>query len=293
MRGFTLIELLVVVAIIALLISVLLPALSKAQGSAKQTVCLNNMRQITAAAIMYTHENDELWPIIPVQSTPTYTAFCSWQWGGKTNDKYWLNYPGWGDKLFIPAYKRPINELVYPDTTLKEPNLPERSLELPLFECPSDAGTYQSPPRSGGVGFWDTNQINPEISSYDDVGSSYHMNTRWWYALLEMGQGRWGQNGNPANSGQLWQRTRNVFRIGAYASPSRFVWAHDQTMDFVSNRENVKIPGDHGGVNKSIASFFDGHSAAIEVVPKSVAEPKYTLLLEGYNPFHVPNPPTP
>jgi prepilin-type N-terminal cleavage/methylation domain-containing protein len=77
-KGFTLVELLVVIGIIALLIAILLPALTRARDQANRTKCMANCRQLMTSVIMYSNEN-KLW-----------MPFCNWLSLETTG-----NNPGW------------------------------------------------------------------------------------------------------------------------------------------------------------------------------------------------------
>jgi prepilin-type N-terminal cleavage/methylation domain-containing protein len=65
-EGFTLIELLVVIAIIAILASMLLPALSRSKEKATRTRCMSNIKQVSLATIMYAGDNREKLPRMTV-----------------------------------------------------------------------------------------------------------------------------------------------------------------------------------------------------------------------------------
>src|SRR5258706_11493075 len=64
LKAFTLVELLVVIGILALLIGILVPTVTKARESSRTAACLMNLRQLTAAAYSYTVDHNQF--IVPV-----------------------------------------------------------------------------------------------------------------------------------------------------------------------------------------------------------------------------------
>ncbi|HPC93418.1 MAG TPA: prepilin-type N-terminal cleavage/methylation domain-containing protein [Sedimentisphaerales bacterium] len=159
-RGFTLIELLVVVAIIALLIAILLPALHRAKEQARAVICLHNLRQWGLATSQYATEFDGI---------------------------LWLeSYPLGGDVQTIPGDWMAMLRPYYKDV--------DKARVCPSANRPSV--DYQSTEMRGGIHHaWGRPRQASEPSSRDfiskaDFWGSYGMN-RWITDPVEKDQRYW------------------------------------------------------------------------------------------------------
>jgi prepilin-type N-terminal cleavage/methylation domain-containing protein/prepilin-type processing-associated H-X9-DG protein len=153
--AFTLVELLVVIGIIATLIGILLPALNRARESARQAKCLNNMRQIAVATVMFASENKGLMParggsgvvkrnpngsFVNVAGTDTAGLQSPWDWIAwqrKIDPVTGATSTGADQNITYSGLARFMNIKPRYHTTSQEANQFGGTAEE-IFRCPSD-----------------------------------------------------------------------------------------------------------------------------------------------------------
>jgi prepilin-type N-terminal cleavage/methylation domain-containing protein len=237
-HAFTLIELLVVVAIIAVLASMLLPAIQKANTKTRGIQCMNNLRQVGLASIMYTHDNNER--LLFSSSDPDKPATMAATWMNGFMDFNPGNASNWDVETDIKA----------------SPLWPYCGNAASIFKCPADQSKIR--PSTGPY----QGTLVPRVRSismclwFGGFGGKLDMTEEGlssppWRLYLRASD---LVNPGPAQTCLLWDQREDSINYGNFAITMTGYPDHPELTQF-----SMDFPGSYHNQAGGL-SFADGHS---------------------------------
>ncbi|MDB5323212.1 MAG: hypothetical protein JWN40_4843 [Phycisphaerales bacterium] len=263
-KAFTLIELLVVIGILALLIGILVPTISKARESSRTAACLMNLRQLTAAAYSYTADHNQF--IIPVGNS---------QVGGSSY--WWCNILV--DGKYVPAPS--------------DPNPGMQPQMRGAFFCPSGNQDFVPTDTTDS-----TTSLSVPPNRTDERGAAAlrrlstvtNISVDVWYGINGEDAADPSSTTPPANSTTKGTPCRRIQKAGTLTNP---LGIRLTTMDMVKKPSEMvlffdgilynqainngnRINARHGNKTQTNIGFFDGHAETFRTqdLPGGLPGPK-------------------
>ncbi|MFQ5805259.1 MAG: type II secretion system protein [Phycisphaerae bacterium] len=289
-RAFTLIELLVVVAIIALLISILLPSLARAKEQARIATCMSNLRSIVQASASYVMDKRSAvfavpWDLRIDGQATNHGLATEFIWGGGVPDTRWRDWDNSQglnpasartDVYIILPVHRPMNKYLDPEVTWSDPdrykgNSPNyrvlKPMDLPgYFICPSDK-TAAVPMADGGDPPTDP---DTPFETWRWWGTSYPINWYWayFYTLNDPQIGFVGTTSDPGALIGPWHKQLLASKEDRGAAEWIFFyenmmnWALEaaRPRGYNPQEEPRLVTGWHKQENMHVGGFLDGHA---------------------------------
>ncbi|MFH1417686.1 MAG: type II secretion system protein [Planctomycetota bacterium] len=286
--AFTLIELLVVISIIAVLISVLLPALSRAKETAAITQCTSNLGQISATAQMYMDDNDVggygSFPSLPWHlGTGTYAGFSydwisEWVYGGYQPSIDHPAYGGTADWKVLPTELRPFNKYIAPGAAGK--------VIVKVYVCPSDKSYLTSEYTDVGV----PPEVQTRHAAHEVQGTSYPILWHWYDDPIYDGPDPDGgdkRNVHDIDKMSKWGSRMLAKKVGGYGSEFPVFIEDHLDAYLVESRPPDGSEGEsllqtlglgwHGKISTYSMGFLDGHATHQFVDTRFSRGPGYNI----------------
>ena len=274
-KAYALVEVFAAIIVLGLLLAVLVPMARRTRTGDGLSMSTQNVGTIMAATHMYQADHAGGAPMraCGYSNGQITGGWDTWNFGGKNCSAFWSTSSG---GIFDePAYARPLNPYLYPARLRRpvgyinsgsgstwslshgHPTAADRAIvQIAVFHSPGDVSSRQRN--------WPT--PDPSISGYDDIGTSYVQNMKWWDDP---------SLGGLSFTARYAEGSRRIGLALAGANPN-FVFVHDQTADAVSN--GIQGMGEFGKQNYSVVGWADGRAGHIRIVPGALQGPDYTFI---------------